>query len=245
MRKASARLQVGAGQLALEADRHEDLALADEDPAVVVVDQQPQLVRDRRADLCELVRPVELAAERLEHLQVGDRADVAPAGVVPVRPFGCRLGEEDGVALAAHLGGHHRGLGAGDELARIRGVLRPLGDSDRDRDPAGDPELRAREPLGQPVGERTSLGLVTRRDDHRELLAADPADDIGRTHGCAEMLGQLGQHLVADRVPVDVVHLLEVVDVHHHDADALVLARRVRELADGAARGSTGGCRDR
>ena len=45
------------------------------------------------------------------------------------------------------------------------------------------------------------------------------------------MVGELGEHLVADRVAVDVVHLLEVVDVDHHDGDVLVRARRARQLA--------------
>ena len=45
------------------------------------------------------------------------------------------------------------------------------------------------------------------------------------------MVGELGEHLVADRVAEDVVHLLEVVDVDHHHGDVLVRARRVRQLA--------------
>ena len=61
-------------------------------------------------------------------------------------------------------------------------------------------------------------------DDDRELLAADPADDVVGADGRAQVVGELGEHLVADRVPEDVVHLLEVVDVDHHDRDVRVLA---------------------
>ena len=45
------------------------------------------------------------------------------------------------------------------------------------------------------------------------------------------MVGELGQHVVADSVSEDVVHLLEVVDVHHHEHDVLVLARCAGQLA--------------
>ena len=45
------------------------------------------------------------------------------------------------------------------------------------------------------------------------------------------MVGELGQHLVADGVAEDVVHLLEVVDVEHHQRDVLVLAEALRQLA--------------
>jgi hypothetical protein len=45
------------------------------------------------------------------------------------------------------------------------------------------------------------------------------------------VVGELREHLVADGMAEDVVHLLEVVDVDHHDGDVLVRARRVRQLA--------------
>jgi hypothetical protein len=45
------------------------------------------------------------------------------------------------------------------------------------------------------------------------------------------MVGQLREHLVADRVPEDVVDLLEVVDVDHHDGDVLVRRGGACELA--------------
>ena len=67
--------------------------------------------------------------------------------------------------------------------------------------------------------------------DHGELLAADAADHVGGADGRAQVVGELGEHLVADRVPEDVVHLLEVVDVDHHHGDVLVRARGVSQLA--------------
>ena len=106
---------------------------AEEDAAVVVVDQQPQLVRDRHADLGDVVEPVELRPEALQHLQVRDRADVlAPRPAAG--PLRRRVVEDDDLVLAARLGGHHRRLGARDQLARVRRVLGAVGDADRDGD---------------------------------------------------------------------------------------------------------------
>ena len=225
------RRPVGRGQLALECDRQQVRALADEDAAVVVVDQQPQLVRDRHPDLADVVRAVELAGERLEHLQVRDRADVLAAGVTARRALRVLLVEEDDLVLAARLRGHHRRLGAGDELARVGGVLGALRDPDRDRDPAGEAELDPVEALGEPGRERDRALLAAAGDDHGELLAADPADDVARADARAEVVGELRQHVVADGVAEDVVDLLEVVDVDHHDRDVRVLGRGQRQLA--------------
>ena len=217
------RRPVGRGQLALERDRQQVRALADEDPAVVVVDQQPQLVRDRHPDLADVVRAIELAGQRLEHLQVRDRANVLAAGVTARRALRVLLVEEDDPVLAARLRGHHRRLGAGDELARVGGVLGALCDPDRDRDPPGEAELDPVEALGEPGREGDRALLAAARDDHGELLAADPADDVAGADARAEVVGEVRQHVVADCVPEDVVDLLEVVDVDHHDRDVRVL----------------------
>ena len=70
---------------------------------------------------------------------------------------------------------------------------------------------------------------VSRREDHRELLATDAADDVRRAHRRAQDVGDLVQQLIADAVAVDVVHLLEVVEVEHHDRDGVVRGRRLQE----------------
>ena len=66
--------------------------------------------------------------------------------------------------------------------------------------------------------------------DDRELLAADPADDVRRTDARAQDLAEPDQDLVPDTVPVDVVELLEVVDVEHEDGDRVVRTARARQL---------------
>ena len=74
--RLDALLRVGI-DVASPGDRDEPLAVDDVDAAGVVVDEHPQLVHDRLADRAHVVQPVQLAGEALEHLQVGDRADVA------------------------------------------------------------------------------------------------------------------------------------------------------------------------
>ena len=55
-----------------ERDRQNVLVLDREDAAVVVIDQRTELVRDHLRDLPNVVEPVQLPAETLEHLHVGD-----------------------------------------------------------------------------------------------------------------------------------------------------------------------------
>ena len=224
------RRRGGARQLPLERNRLQLVAVSDEDSAVVVIDQLAELVRDRHADLANVGGPGELARERLKHFQVGDRTDVLAARV-RLRPLGRGIVEVDDLALAARLRRHHRGLGASDELARVCGVPRPLGDSDRDRDPPGEIERDFVQPRRKAGRESDRLRLVAVGQDHGEFFAADPADDVGCPDGGAQMVGELGQHVVSDSVSEDVVHLLEVVDVHHHEHDVLVLARCPGQLA--------------
>ena len=90
VRKTCAAVRSGAVSSPWNAIGSSSCALADEDPAVVVVDQQAQLVRDRHPDLADVVRAIELAGERLEHLQMRDRADVLAAGVPARRPLRVR-----------------------------------------------------------------------------------------------------------------------------------------------------------
>src|SRR5205807_9479756 len=95
--------------VASESDRPQLLALEDVDAAVVVVDELPQLVGHRGPDLRQLVEAVELPAEPLQHLQVGDRAQVALLRVAGLRPLDVELAEDEAAVAAAGLDGHHRG----------------------------------------------------------------------------------------------------------------------------------------
>ena len=178
VRKTSATRALRSRQLALEGDRLQLVAVADEDSAVVVIDQLAELVGDRHADLAHVGRAVELAGERLEHLQVRDRADVLTAVV----------------GFAAARSPSRRRRRPGSCRAPSRSSSRPRR---RRRARAGSP--RARGPWAIPIeteilparSRATASSRVTSRvasatacaswlagEDHGELLAADPADDI-------------------------------------------------------------------
>jgi hypothetical protein len=142
------------GEIAAEGDRNEIVALTDEHATVVVIDEEPELLGDRQADLAHVVQARKLSREALQHLQVRDRAHVVTAGTSLGRPFVRRLVEGEDQPLAAALRRHHRGLGARDELAWVRRVLGTHGDAGRHGQRPG--RLRLERPeLGlQPVGER-------------------------------------------------------------------------------------------
>ena len=81
----------------------------------------------------------------------------------------------------------------------------PLGDLDR-------PAL-----AGQPLAQQ------------RELVAAHPRERVALVHQRAEPQRDLGQQLVAARVPERVVDELEAVDVEHQHGDRAAVARGQRE----------------
>ena len=112
------------GELASERDWHEHLAVHDEDPTVVVIDERPKLGCDLVADLAHVVEPVQLPAQTLQHLHVRDRANVARIDA-RMRPLDLALVVEDDPVLPARLRGHHRRFGACGQLAWVHRVLRP------------------------------------------------------------------------------------------------------------------------
>ena len=214
-----------------EGDRPQIVPVTDEDAAVVVIDQEPQLLGDRGADLGNVVEAAQLRRYPVEQLQVGDRADLgAPVDVLLGGSFGRPVLEDHDLAPAAGLRGHHRHLGAGDELARIRRVLRARGDPDREADGADRAERHSRDLLSHPLGKAVGLREAARGRDDRELLAADPADGVAAPDGAEEDLGDLREHLVSGCVAVDVVDALEVVEVEHHEGDGGAIDGGLDEL---------------
>ena len=177
---AAERLDALLGvRVEVAAPRHGDevVALDDVEAAAVVVDEHPELVDDRLADLADVVQPVQLAGEALEHLQMRDRADVAARGA-RVRPLAVVLLEEHRLVLAARLRGHHRDLRAGHELARVHRVLRALGDADGHGQPACGLDVGLRQAVGDPACEPEGVAGVAGGHDDAELLAAEAADDV-------------------------------------------------------------------
>jgi hypothetical protein len=105
----------------------------------------------------------------------------------------------------------------------VRCVLRTYGDPRRHGQRPCRLGLDLGEPVAQSLGESHRAAEIAGGKDHRELLAADPAHDIRRAHRAAQQVRDLEQQLVPDPVPVDVVHLLEVVEVEHHERNGVVL----------------------
>ena len=159
-----------------------------------------------------------------------DRANVVAPDLGLRRALAVALVEGDHEPVPSGLRGHHRGLRACDELPGVRRVLGPDRDPGRDGELAHRVRFELRELLADALCERDRARQVARGQDHRELLAADAADDVRGPDRCAKDVGDLVQQLIADAVAVDVVHLLEVVEVEHHERDRLVRRRRAQEL---------------
>ena len=198
----------------------------------MVVDQPAQLVRDRAADLADVVEPVQLVAEALQHLHVRERADVVLAPVDLLDgPLGGAVAVDDDLdlplAFAVIIADSAQATSSRGFIACSGPCAMPI---ETVTVPASTKSIVSSR-CGEPVGEASGARGVGGRDDHRELLAADPADGVRAADGRAQMVGELGEDPVADAVPVDVVDALEVVDVEHHDADGLVGRRRARQLA--------------
>jgi len=97
--------------------------------------------------------------------------------------------------------------GDGDAHDRVRGEH--LDDAGAAPDPLGD-----------------TAGLLRRgaAKQDRELLAAEPADQIGLTDLLAHLRGERPEHRVAGEVPVGVVDVLEVVHVGEQHRERLAAA---------------------
>ena len=160
-----------------------------------------------------------------------DRADVALAALRDAGRSAAVLVEDDDAVLPLRLRGHHRRLGAGDQLARVHRVLGPERDADRQRDRAGlrrgarraPPVSRAARPTASPA---THDGRITANSS-----PPTPADRVGargRSSGAPRAMNWRTSS--PSRVAADVVDALEVVDVEHHQRDRVVRAAGAAEL---------------
>ena len=80
------------------------------------------------------------------------------------------------------------------------------------------------------------LNVVDVLEQEGELVAAEARGGVARAHARCKPLRDLGEHLVAGRVPEAVVDRLEVVEVEEHDRDAAVLAAIARDRVAHALR---------
>ena len=126
------------------------------------------------------------------------------------------------------LGPVERGIGVGEERRPVHAVDRI------ERDPHAEPDAQAmpldlelvgdggEEPLGQPrgVGRSRAFG-----HDHGELVAAEAGEERALERR-AQALRDRAQEPVAGRMTEDVVDLLEPVEIHEQNGEALVRFRR-------------------
>ena len=101
------------------------------------------------------------------------------------------------------------------------------------------------DPLHDPLGERVGDLEIA---DGRMIANSSPpvrhTSSLWRTDR-PELVGELGQHLVSDGVPVDVVDALEVVEIEHQQRHRPALGGACERARSGAARGRPGGSRAR
>ena len=79
-------------------------------------------------------------------------------------------------------------------------------------------------------GHLLGLVLVGARQQHRELVAGEPAEEVGRAQALLHRPRGVHQHAVADGVPERVVQLLEAIEVEQQQGAARVLAAARREV---------------
>ena len=129
------------------------------------------------------------------------------------------------------LRGHHRRLGAVDEIAGVAGVLRPVCDADRDGDLARGVDRSCTEPLREPAREPERVPA-----SHEGMITANsspPSRGGRRRRSCGRAVRELrdrNEDLVADRVSADVVDALELVDVEHQQRHRVAGAAGTHQL---------------
>ena len=103
------------------------------------------------------------------------------------------------------------------------------GDADRNRDAhdrvlGEDPDHAGAPP--DPLGDTARLFRCGAAEQDRELLAAEPADQVGLADLLAHLRGERPEHRVAGEVPVRVVDILEVIDIGEQYRERLPPAPR-------------------
>ena len=202
------------------------------DAAVVVVDQHPQLVDDRLADLAHVVQPVQLAARgsgaSSDGRSSGRRGPriarrAARPGAVSAKTTTRSLPCAFAVIIAASAQAtSSRAFIAcsGPKATPTESVISPTTSA----------EARSSASFRRAARPSASSGRA-RREDHGELLAADAADGVRAARPSSRSTSARSlEHLVALAVPADVVDALEVVDVEHQQRDRVVRTAGAVEL---------------
>ncbi len=126
-------------------------------------------------------------------------------------------------ARAAVLGLVHRHVGAAQERAEVVAVLAEIGDADAgaELDRHAAEVQRTGERRAQAVGQLDGGAAVPQvGDQHRELVAAQAREDVGRSQRLPQALGGVDEQRVALLVAERVVDLLEAVEVDQQQRGA-------------------------
>ena len=140
---------------------------------------------------------------------------------------------EAGEAAALRLGAVERHVGILDEVARRVGVGGEDGDADAGADPrpSGRRSRRARpSALDDPLGEQAGMasGWLPPCLDHRELVAAEPGDQLVAAHHRAQPCATSISSSSPAGMAVNVVDRLEAVEVDAQHRDRLAARRPCR-----------------
>ena len=231
------------------------------DRDALAVDRQPQAgVRDPAVDLTDHAEALGHRQERggrddvpvlgehpHEQLVVGDPAGAKVRDRLAVQHEAI-LGERGADPLdpgqrARGLAGEEPCLVAAELLGLVQRDLRPGEDvvgcdlllAGQERDAHADhdrgPDLALAQDGADVAGDDHRLVLVDLGEDHGELVAAEPGDDVGVARPGPQALGHGLEHHVAGGAAVAVVGQLEVVDVEREQRAGAGVARRERELA--------------
>ena len=122
------------------------------------------------------------------------------------------------------LGGVEVDVGELEQLLGTDAVGREAGVAERRGHTAG-------QRIAQPADEAFGVGRARAGEQHRELVSAEPPDDVQRAQDTAEALDRLAQEGVAGAVSLAIVDRLEVVEVEDREHQRPFAARRVSQLA--------------
>ena len=146
--------------------------------------------------------------------------------------------------LARGLGLVHRDVGVADQVLGRDRALMVGGDADArvDRNAVGPHHHRGRERVHDPARHARGRHLrVAVLDHHRELVAAEPRDEILGPQAGAQPQRDRDQQLVAGGMAEAVVDRLEVVEVDEQDRDLAAAGRdRLLDLLGEQRRGWRG-----
>lgn len=116
-------------------------------------------------------------------------------------------------------------------LAVLGGDRHPDAGTDLQRDPVDD-EGAVQDVADAASDPQRGLGVRQVAQQHGELVASEPRDDVVRTHGLPQRRGDLHEQLIAHAVPEGVVDRLEPVQVEQQERCAARCAAPARSVVE-------------